>query len=120
MGAAPSSDLGCLVRCCNPGDSRGANGSLIEIAPPMRTRAVFDTVVRIDDPVDGVVRLLREADDLTQRCRLADFASRSPRAEPCGARCSQYRLCQDGDCQHRVGHCGISRVTDASGCPLAR
>jgi hypothetical protein len=126
MGAA-ASDSGFIVRCCEPRPvnhpGSEANSSLIEISEskytPLR-RGLGEptgTVVRIDDPVDCLKDMLKEADDLKQRCRLADFASRS---EPCDARCSQYRLCQDGHCQRRVGHCSISRITDASGCPLAR
>lgn len=103
MGAAASSDPGCIVRCCAEPQAqhlvhgREANRSLIEVA-----NCPSGAVVRIDDPVDGTVRLLKEADDLTQRSRLAHFASRSDPWEGC------------------VGHCGISPIKDASGRPLTR
>ena len=123
MGAASSSDADFAIECCVP--SRGDGQSLVVVA---NNSDMFGdcctpkkgTVLQIQDPVDGVVRVLAQEDDLVRRRELAAFAARpEPTSGPWKGTCSELCI-HDGNCICTVGHCGISRITNQEGSPLTR
>ena len=123
MGAGTS---GLLIECCTTdahSDSSRDRSLIVgaEIASmpadcETQDRTVFEEWV---DPVEGVLCVLTEQEDLARRRELAAFAARpEPSFGPWKGTCSEHSIHKG--CQCPVGHCGISQITGKNGCPLTR